>query len=142
MKISVFLLFKKKSFLSQNIKYKSCLSPDNKKKIQTFFYFVSLISIQTQQHIKKGKKKPSPTFPSNQNSRRAKHCFPVNTTTTNRKYEYNFCEGWIEWIDVRILTSSSAPTLIIFTFIFWLIHFILNCMVRGLIWISSANDFD
>lgn len=62
MKIRAFQFNKKKKKIipSQNIKYKSCLSPDNnKKKTQTFFS-VSLISIQTQQHIKKGKKKSSP----------------------------------------------------------------------------------
>lgn len=133
---------KKKSFLSQNIKYKSCLSPDNKKKFKLFFILLASFQYKLNSTLKKEKKNPHLLFPQTKNSRRAKHCFPVNTTTTNRKYEYNFCEGWIEWIDVRILTSSSAPTLIIFTFIFWLIHFILNCMVRGFIWISSANDFD
>lgn len=64
MKINEYISKKKKEKKnrSQNIKYKSCLSPDNNKKNTFFFFFfVSLISIQNQQHIKK--KNPHLLFP-------------------------------------------------------------------------------
>lgn len=114
---------KEKKNRSQNIKYKSCLSPDNNKK-NTFFFSFSLASFQYKINSTLKKKNPHLLFPQTKSL--------ANTVSSEyKKTNKIFARDELKWIDVRILTSSSAPTHIIFTFIFWLIHFTFNCMVCG-----------
>lgn len=92
MKINENQFNKKKSFLHRTLNINRVLAQTTTTKIQTFF--VSLISIQTQQHIKKKGRKIPPTFFTQtqiQKKKEPNNC--IQQIQQQQKNEYNFCEG-------------------------------------------------